>query len=155
MSDPMMKLEILARAELALMRMRGQRLAVRLAFVLVATVFGLLGLGMFNLAGFHALSQGHGPAVAALFVALADTAVAVGVLLAARTAGPKESDEKLAREIRDLASRELDRDVKQLEAEFEQIGTDVRKIRSTVSSFSSTLTGTLGPLLSLLGIGKR
>ena len=66
-----------------------------------------------------------------------------------------EEAEKLAREIRDLASRELDRDVKQLESEFEQIGTDVRKIRPTVSFFSSTLTGTLGPLLSLLGIGKR
>ena len=155
MSDPILKLQILARAEMALMRMQAQRVAVRLAFAVVATVFGLLGLGMFNLAGFHALSEGHGPAVAALFVALADTAVAVGVLLAARTAGPKESDEKLAREIRDLASKEIDRDVKRLEAEFEQIGADVRKIRSTVSSFSSTLTSTLGPLLSLLGIGKR
>jgi hypothetical protein len=155
MSDPILKIQILARAEMALMRMQAQRVAVRLAFAVVATVFGLLGLGMFNLAGFHALSEGHGPAVAALFVALVDTAVAVGVLLAARTAGPKESDERLAREIRDLASREIDRDVKQLEAEFEQIGADVRKIRSTVSSFSSTLTSTLGPLLSLLGIGKR
>ena len=155
MSDPILKLQILARAEMALMQMRAQRVAVRLAFAVVAAIFGLLGLGMFNLAGFHALSESQGPAMAAFLVALADAAVAVGVLLAARTAGPKESDEKLAREIRDLASKEIDRDVKQLEAEFEQIGTDVRKIRSTVSSFSSTLTSTLGPLLSLLGIGKR
>jgi len=155
MSDPIMKIEILARAEVALLRMRAQRVALRLAFAVVATVFGLLGLVMLNVSGFHALSRVHGPALAALFVALADTVVALGVLLAARTAGPKESDEKLAREVRSLAAAELDRDVKRLEADLQQIGADLGKIRSMVSAFTGMLTDTLGPLLRLLGIGSR
>jgi len=151
MSDFALKLQILARAEMALAQIHVQRAAGRSALFVVAMVFTLVGLGMLDIAAFYAMSPGFGPALAALFVALINIAAAGVVLLAARKAGPKENEEKLAREMRNLAYTEIDRDVEQVRAEIEKIAADVEKIRSSFASFSSAVSSTLTPLLALLG----
>ena len=74
-----------------------------------------------------------------------------GVREAARNAGARDNEEKLAREMRSLAYTEIDRDVEQVQAELEKIAADVEKIRSGFASFSSAVSGTLTPLLGLLG----
>ena len=48
MSDPMLKLQVLARSELALVQLRTRRTMTRAVMFVVAVVFALLGLGMIN-----------------------------------------------------------------------------------------------------------
>jgi len=150
MSDPMMKLEILARAELALAQMRAQRTAGRSVMFVVSMVFALIGLGMINFAAFYAVSPRWGPAAAALIVSLVNFAITGVVLVASRKVGPGEKEEKLAREIRDLAYTQINRDVDQVKAEIVQITDDVRNISSSIKSFSGAASNTLGPLMGML-----
>jgi len=150
MSEPMLKLQIIVRAELALAEIRTRRAASRSAFFGVALVFLLLGLAMMTLAVYHALTPHMGPAWAAFTVALADTFIGIIVVLIARRAGPSENEEKLAREIREMAYAELNDDIQQVKSEFDQISSEVKRIRSGVTAFTSGAAGTLGPVISML-----
>ncbi|HEB95904.1 MAG TPA: hypothetical protein ENI96_05680 [Sedimenticola thiotaurini] len=150
MSDTMLKLQLLARAEVALAQIRAQRAGSRSALFAVALVFGLLGLGMLNLAGYHALTPRYGPAAAALVVALGDMVVAVVVLLLSRRAGPGEREEQMAREMRDFAYAQLNSDIEQAKAQILQVTEDVRGIRSSFVSVAGSAATTLGPLVGML-----
>ena len=147
MSDPVMKIQIIARAEMALLQIRAERVAGRSTLFIVAMVFALLALAMLNFAAFHAIAPGQGPALAALFVALIDLGAAVITIAAARKAGPTESQERLAREIRELAYTELNRDVEQVQAEVQETVAEVRRLRSSVQGIGA-LVGLVGKLAS-------
>ena len=150
MSDTMLKLQILVRAELALAGIQGRRAGARSAYFAVALVFLLLGLGMLTVAAYQALLPRMGPAGAALTVALADIAIGIVVALVARRAGPSENEEKLAREIREMAYAELSGDIDQVKNEFNDIAAEVRRIRSGITSFTGGAAGAIGPVLNLL-----
>lgn len=150
MSDPVLKLQILARAEMALAQIRARRATARSALFSVALLFGLLGLGMLNLAGFHALTPGYGPAMSAFLVSLANLVLAIILILVAKGAGPSENEEKMAREMRDLAWNELSNDINQVKAGLTDVTSEVRRIRSGFSSFSGGAINSLGPVLGLL-----
>ncbi len=156
MSDTFIKLQILARAEMALARIRIQ-LATRQSVMLAAAALsGLLGLGLFNLAAFFAISPSQGPAVAALVVGLINAAITIGFVLIARTMGPNENEQRLALEMRDLATTELNRDVAQVKEELAQLSADVRSIHGAFKSFSDVTTKTLVPLLGMVfKFGKK
>ena len=91
-----------------------------------------------------------GPAWAAFTVAMADTLIGVIVLLVARRAGPSENEEKLAREIREMAYSEINEDIQQVKGDLDKITAEVRRIRSGVTAFTSGAAGTLGPVISML-----
>ena len=150
MSDTMLKLQIVVRAEFALAEIRARRAASRSAFFAVSLVFLLLGLGMTTLAVFHALKPHMGPAWAAFTVAMVDTLIGVVLLLIARRAGPSENEEKLAREIREMAYTELNNDIRQVKGDLDNISSEVQRIRSGLMSFTSGAAGTLGPVISML-----
>jgi fatty acid desaturase len=150
MTDPMLKLQILARAELALVQIRVQRLLRRSALLAAALVFALLGLGMFNLAAFYALSPALGPAVAAAILALVDCVIVAVILVVALKTIPHQAEEKLACEIRDLAMTELNRDIDEVKAEISQITDDVRSIRTGIMAVPTAAVNTLFPALRLL-----
>jgi hypothetical protein len=150
MSDPMMKLQILAHSEMALAEIRVQRAVRRAALFAVAMVFALLGLGMLNFSVFYAVSPSQGPAIAALIVALTDVAIAGAVLLIARTAAARENEERLAREIRDIAAAELNRDIEQARGEITETIDEVRALTTSIRSFSSTTANTIVPVLGSL-----
>jgi len=150
MSEPILKLQILVRAEIALAEIRARRAATRSAYFAVALVFLLLGLAMMTLAIYHALTPIMGPAWAAFTVALADLLIGIVVALIGRGAGPSENEEKLAREIREMAYAELNSDFQQVKNEFGQITSEIKRIRSGVSSFASGAAGTLGPVINML-----
>jgi len=147
MSDPVMKFQIIARAEMALLHIRAQRVAGRSTLFIFAIVLGLLALGMLDFAAFSAMAPSHGPALAALYMALANTGAAVLVILAARKAGPSESQEKLALQIRDLAYTELNRDIEQVQTEIQDTVKEVRQLRSSVQAVGS-LMGVVSKLTS-------
>ena len=76
-------------------------------------------------------------------------------MLVARRAGPSDNEEKLAREIRDMAYAELNNDIEQVKSEFNQLSGEVKRIRTGISSFTSGAAGTLGPVISMLVIDAQ
>jgi hypothetical protein len=150
MSNAILKVQVLAKSELALAQIRAERTTRRAAMFAIAGVFGLLCLGMANVAGYLALCSLVAPSIAALLVALADAAIAGVIALAARGAGRSVGQEKLAREMRAMAYAELNNDIEQVKAEVERISTDVRRISSTMSAISNGVFGTIAPLMNLL-----
>jgi fatty acid desaturase len=150
MTDPMLKLQILARAELALVQIRVQRLLRRSALLAAALVFALLGLGMFNFAAFYALSPALGPAVAAAILGLVDCVIVAVILMVALKTIPHQAEEKLACEIRELANTELNRDIDKVKAEVSQITEDVRSISTGITATVNTLFPALRLLIKAL-----
>ena len=150
MSDPVLKLQILARSELALAELRTRRTISRAALFVVAVVFALLGFGMFNFSAYLAMVPSFGSAQSALYVALSDMALAIIIILVAQRAGQNENEEKLARELCDYAYNELNGDINQIKSEFHQITSDVQLMRSSFSAFSEG--GSIGSLTPLMGL---
>jgi hypothetical protein len=150
MSDPALKLQIVARAELTLAQIHARRVASRSAVFSVALVFLLLGLAMMTLAVYHALVPSLGSPWAAFTVAVIDTIMAIIMIGVARRVGPSEGEEKLAREIRDMAYAELNGDIERIKGELDQITGDVKRIRSGFSAITSGAAGSLGPLVGML-----
>lgn len=154
MNDPMLKLRILVQAELALARIHAQRARAQASLFAVALVFALLGLGMMNLAGYHALAPRFGPAVGALLVSLANIVLAVTVIAVSRRAGPSEGEEKMAQDIRDMAYSELNTDIQAVKAELAHMSKEIRCIRLSFASLtgilSSGLVSALGSITKVL-----
>lgn len=153
MTDPILKLHILARSEMALLRIQARRNAIRTASFVIALVFVLLALAMFNFAGYQALLETRSPAIAASIVAAVDVVVAVIVVVMSRGAGPNEEQEKVVRDIRDLAYNELSADFEEVKVKVAQVTEDVGRIRSgfsAVTGGTGGLANNLAPLLGLL-----
>jgi NADH:ubiquinone oxidoreductase subunit K len=146
MSDSAFKLQLLVRAEIALAKIYARRSMLRAAFVAVALVFVLMALGMLNFAAYLGLLDKYTPGIAALLVASADVACAVVVFIIGRKAGPADSEENMAQEIRDMAYTEVSKDVEDVKLRIEQLADEVKKIRTGVS----TAIGTIRFFVSLL-----
>lgn len=156
MSEPIMKLQLIARSEMALAQINARRVASRSALFSVALVFLLLGLAMMTLAVYYALEPRLGAPLAAFTVSMIDTVIGIVFILIARRAGPSENEEKLAREIRDMAYAELGNDIEKVKSELDQMTSDVKRIRSSFTSFTSGAAGSLGPIVSMLiNVAKR
>jgi hypothetical protein len=134
MSDTTFKLQLLVRAELALTKIYARRSMARAAAVAVALGFLLVGLGMLNFAAYLGLLDKYTPGVAALLVAAADVACAVLIIVVGRKAGPSEAEEKMAKEIRDMAYSEVSKDVEEVKVRIEQLSGEVKKISTGVST---------------------
>jgi hypothetical protein len=131
MSDSTFKLQLLVRAELALTKIYARRSLFALAFI-------LLGLGMLNYAAYLGLLDKYTPGVAALLVASADAACAVVIIFIGRKLGPSEAEEKMAKEIRDMAYNEVGKDVEEVKQRIEQLADEVKSIRAGVSLLSKS-----------------
>ncbi len=149
MNDPVLKLNLLVRAELALGRIQARRAGSRLILSLVALVFVLLGVGMLNFAMYQAFAQSFSPAISGLFVALINLSLAAVVFMIAGKAGNETNEEKMAQDIRNLAYSSLSSDFDGIKSEFSKVSDDVKRIRSGFSSITGS-TGSIMPLLGLL-----
>lgn len=153
MTDPILKIKIVARAEKALLLIQAKRVAKRMVLVAGALVFALLGLGMLNFAGYQALATTQGPAVAALLIALFDGALALVIVAVARSAGASNEQEKMVEEIRDMAYNELNVDIEEFKSELGQVSAEIGSIRAGLSAWSSganSLFGGIAPLFNVL-----
>ena len=146
MSDSIFKLQLLARSELALTQIRTRRAVTRSTYIAFALVLFLLGLGMFNFAAFLALEETFSPATAALIVACTNSIVCVIVLKLSKSAGPSDNEERMAREIREMAYKEVSEDVNEVKGRLEHLASEVNSIGENVSKATSSLRF----LLSLL-----
>jgi hypothetical protein len=134
MSDSAFKLQLLVRAEIALAKIYTRRSMLRAAFVVAALVFVLMALGMLNFAAYLFLLDKYTPSLAALLVASVDVACATVIFIIGRKAGPSDTEENMAQEIRDMAYRELSKDVEDVKLNIEQLTDEVKNIRTDVST---------------------
>ena len=136
MHETIMKLRILARAELTLARINLQRAANRAILYAIAIGLVLLAVVMVNVGAYQLLAETYGNAVAAFLVAGGNGIFAAMVLFAARRLQPGP-EEQMVHEIREMALAEVTADVDEMKAEFAQVGTDVNRIRAAFSSLGS------------------
>lgn len=152
MDETLMKLRILARAEMTIARVQAQQIANRIKLYSIALGLVLLTVVMVNIGAYQFLSQTHGNAMAAFLVAAANGVLAIGLIYAGRQrpAGPEE---QMVHEIRDMALTELSADVDAVKKDFTQIGADVQRIRSGFTALTSgggMGWASLGPIITLL-----
>lgn len=151
MSDPIFKLQLLARAELALSEIHVRRAAVRSGYMLFAAVLGLIALAMLNMAAYLMLEPRLGTAGSALTMSLINAIAVVILLLLSGKAGPSEGEERMARELRELAYREVSEDVEEVKARIDHLVGEVSAIGENVGRATSTLKFLMG----LLKKGER
>lgn len=139
MSDSTFKLQLLVRAELALTKIYARRSLIRVAAVAVALGFLLVGLGMLNFAAYSGLLDKYTPGIAALLVAAADVACAVVIIIIGSKLGPSDTEENMAKEIRDMAYNEVGKDVEEVKLRIEQLADEVKNIRAGLSTAIGTI----------------
>lgn len=155
MKNPVLKINLLIRAETALARVRARRTANRIILSLVALVFVLIGVAMLNFSIYQAFVLRFSPGLAGLFVSLINLVLAGLIFFIASKFGGESNEEKMAAEIRDLAYSEIGTDVEGVKAEITKVVDDINRIRSGFSSFTGT--SSVMPLLGMLtkAISKR
>jgi len=146
MSDSAFKLQLLVRAEIALAKIYARRSMLRGAFIAVALVFVLMALGMLNFAAYLGLLDKYTAGIAAMLVASADVACAVVIVVIGRKAGPADTEENMAKEIRDMAYTEVSKDVEEVKLKIEQLTDEVKGIRTGVSTAIGTIRFFVGLL---------
>jgi len=147
MQETLLKLRILASAEMNLARITFRRLANRAIFFAIAVGLMLLAVVMVNIGAYQLLTESYSPSDSAFLVATGN--VVLAALLAfvgwRVQAGPEE---QMAREIREMALEELTADVDELQQEFSKVGKDVKRIRTGFSVL--TKGGSIGAGLASL-----
>lgn len=136
MKNPVLKVNLLIRAETALARVRARRTANRIILSLVALVFVLIGVAMLNFSIYQAFTVKFSPGLASLFVSLINLFLAGIVFLIVGKIGGESNEEKMAAEIRDLAYSEIGSDVEGVKAEIGKVVDDINRIRSGFTSFT-------------------
>ena len=158
MNELVVKMRLLAKAELILVRLHLRRTVKQAAFSILAALLAVLAAGMLNLALYVYLSPLLGGAGAALVVAAADLAVAVIVIfLAGRL--PLGPEENAANSLRELTMAELSADIDRVRAQIADVSSDIKTIRSALSGFMSLgslgLPSVLQWLPMLIGLLRR
>ena len=136
MKNPVLKVNLLIRAETALARVRARRTANRIILSLVALVFVLIGVAMLNFSIYQAFTVKFSPGLASLFVSLINLFLAGVIFLIVGKIGGESNEEKMAAEIRDLAYSEIGSDVEGVKAEIGKVVDDINRIRSGFTSFT-------------------
>lgn len=148
MKNPVLKVNLLIRAETALARVRTRRTANRIILSLIALVFVLIGVAMLNFSIYQAFASFTSPGLASFYVALINLGLAGIIFLVIGKAGGESNEEKMASEIRDLAYAEIGSDVEAFKAEVTKVVDDVNRIRSGFGSITGT--SSIMPFLGLL-----
>jgi len=155
MNDFFLKMQVFSRAEMAILRINLQTAAKQIILFAVGIVLVLLAVAMLNVSMYIALAENYGGDMSALIVSAINGVLAFVIInIANRTKPGPEVD--MAKEIRDLALKEMNSDVEKIGQNLKEVKGDVQRIRS---GFGGLLSGgggsiqglfSLGPLLDLL-----
>jgi hypothetical protein len=151
----MVKLRILARAEVTLFKADAARrtdkallAAISMGCVLVALIFVNMGL-------FFILTESEIDSRAAFILAAGNLVLAAVPYLLRRQSKPGPS-EQMVREIRDMAADEVSKDIQSVGDEVASVGAGIKQLKSGISAFGGGggsmggAMGALGPVLPLL-----
>jgi hypothetical protein len=144
MSRATRNLQLLWRSEHVLAEAKLKLLSRKLALQVVAGIACLLGLGMFNVAGYFALATPLGTASAALIIGLVDVLIA-GLLGMIAHGLQLSAEENMVREIRDSAISEIGAEVDDFQQRLLQLGSDIETVRTTVAGLVQRPLDTLLP----------
>ena len=122
-------LHVLQKADFLIGRIWLNALARKLGLFAFAALIAVFGLGMANLAGFHALQASLGAVWAALIVAAVDLAVAAVVLLIGSNSRPGPEIE-VAFEVRKMAVEAIQADTRDLKLTIDAIGQEVKGLKA-------------------------
>ncbi len=137
MDEFIVKLRLLAKAEMVLFRLHLRRTVRQAVFSLAAVLLAVLAVGMLNVALYQYLLPRLDGAGSALVVAFADLAIAAAVLLAAgREQQGNEYDAAI--KLREMIMTDLAADADRVKTQFSELQDDIRQIRTTA-------TGLLNP----------
>ena len=154
MNELIVKLRILARAEVTLFKADARRqtnqailAAISVGCIFVALIFVNMGL-------FFMLTESEIDSRAAFILAGVNLALAVVPYLLRRQAKPGPS-EQMVREIREMAADEISKDIQSVSDEIASVGAGIKQLKSGISSFGGGgsmggVMGALGPVLPLL-----
>ena len=148
MKNPALKIDLIIRAETALMRVRALRTVNRIILSLIALVFVLIGVAMLNFAIYHAFLAFSSPGLAGLYVSLINLGLAGIIFFVVGKAGGTSNEEKMAEEIRDLAYAEIGAEVDAFKAEVTKVVDDINLIRSGFGAITGT--SSIMPFLGML-----
>ena len=140
MDKTILKLKILGRAETTLLQLGIRRWAWKLAFCSLALSFIIIFLAMLNVSAYTALEPSQGGPLAAIWVALVNLIFAVLLILVAVSLKPR-ADEKVVREIRELALAELADDVDEAKESIAQVQDDVTAVKDMFGKAKGMFSG--------------
>jgi hypothetical protein len=155
MNELIVKLRILARAEVTLFKADAQRRtnqamlsAVSIGCIFVALIF-------VNMGAFFTLIESEIDSRAAFILAGVNLALAIIPFLLRRQAKPGP-EEQMVREIREMAADEVSKDIQSVSDEIASVGVGIKQLKSGISSFGGGggsmggAMGALGPMLPLV-----
>lgn len=154
MNEFIVKLRILARAEVTLFKADAARRTNQalLAAISIGCVF--VGLVFVNMGLFFMLTESDIDSRAAFILAAGNFGLAVVPFLLRRNTKPSP-EEAMVREIREMAAAEISKEITEITDEIGAVGDGIKQLRSGISSFSrggggGIGFGALGPLLPLI-----
>jgi hypothetical protein len=150
MNDTIKKIELLARAQTAILRVQLRRSVQSLVFVAVGLLFALLAVGVLNFAAYAALEMRLGPGRAGLIVGCVDLLLAGALLAKGLASSAPTEEEKLAREISELATEGLSADVDEARGELRAFMKSTRGLGEIAQQVTSLTGGTVAEVLRLL-----
>ena len=126
-------LQILRKADLLIGKIWLNVLARRLGLFAFAGLIGVFGLGMANVAGYHALQSSLGVIWAATVVAVADFAIALIVLLVGSRTRPGPEIE-VAFEVRRTALESIQEDARDLKLMIDTLGQEIKNVKQNITA---------------------
>jgi hypothetical protein len=134
MDELLMKLRLLAKAEMILFRLNLRRAVRQAALSLAAVLLAVLAVGMLNVAIYQYLAPRLDGAGAALAVALADLVIAAAVLIAAGRQG-LGNEYDAANALREVIVTDLTADADRIKTEISELHDNIRHIRAAATGF--------------------
>jgi len=152
MNELIVKLRILARAEVTLFKADAERRTnqAQLTAITIGCVF--VGLVFVNAGLFFLLTESAIDSRAAFILAGGNFALAVIPFLLRKQSKPGPS-EQMVREIREMAADEISKDISAATDEISAVSASIKQLKSGFSSFGGAgggAMGALGPILPLL-----
>ncbi len=154
MNEFIVKLRILARAEVTLFKADANRRANQalLAAISIGCVF--VGLVFVNMGLFFKLTESEIDSRAAFILAAGNFGLAVIPFLLLRRNAKPGPEETMVREIREMAAAEISKDLAEITEEIGAVGDGIKQLKSGISSFTrgsgGGAMGVLGPVLPLV-----
>lgn len=151
MNNSLKKLQLLARAQAAILRAQLRRSVRSLVLVAVGLVFALLAVGVLNFAAYAAVEMRLGPGRAGLIVGCVDLLLAGALFAKGLATSPQTEEEKLALEITEVAMEGLSAELDEARDEIRGFMKSTRSLGEIVQQVTSIAGGTVAQLVRFLG----
>jgi hypothetical protein len=126
-------LQVLGKADSLIGKIWLNVMARRFGLFALASLVAVFGLGMANVAGFHAL-QSWGPVWAAAMIAGADLLLALIIVLMGRSIQPGPEIE-FAFDVRKMAIEAIQTDSRDIKETVDSLGQQIRQTKDTIAGF--------------------